>query len=251
LIVTDKSIEHPLTILDLILTTVVVTIGATLQGSVGLGLGMFGAPMLMLIDPGFIPGPLLCAALVLTLLLTHRERHSIHFPDLRWALSGRVVGIILGLGMLASLSPDRLRLVFGVLILVGVVISASGLHLRISPRTLVAAGGLSGLMGTTISVGGPAMALIYQRSSGARIRGTLSAYFVVGVAMSLVGLRVIGLFGREQLMLTAALLPGILLGYLVSRHTASALDKGYTRLALLSVSAAAAILVMLRQLLAV
>ena len=35
---------------------------------------MFGAPMLMLIDPRFIPGPLLCAALVLSLLLAHRER---------------------------------------------------------------------------------------------------------------------------------------------------------------------------------
>jgi uncharacterized membrane protein YfcA len=239
-----------LTTLEFILSTAVVTIGATLQGSVGLGLGMFGAPMLMLIDPRFIPGPLLCAALVLTLLLAHRERHCIHWPDLRWALSGRVVGIVLGLGMLASVSPDRLRLIFGVLILVGVAISASGFHLRIGRRTLVVAGALSGLMGTTISVGGPAMALIYQHSSGARIRGTLSAYFVVGVSLSLVGLNAIGLFGREQLMLAAALLPGILLGYWLSRRTASALDKGYTRVAVLTVSAAAAILVMLRQLLA-
>ena len=248
--VTDKSIKHPLTILDFILITVVATLGATLQGSVGLGLGMFGAPILMLIDPGFIPGPLLCSALVLSLLLAHRERHSIHFPDLGWALSGRLVGVILGVLVLVSLSPDRLRLVFGVLILVAVAMSASGFHLRIGPRTLVAAGALSGLMGTTISVGGPAMALIYQHSSGSRIRGTLSAYFVVGVSMSLVGLHFVGLFGREQLILTAALLPGILLGYSVSRHTVSVLDKGYTRVAVLSVSAAAAILVILRQLLA-
>ena len=238
-----------MTILEFILTTAVVTIGATLQGSVGLGLGMFGAPMLMLVDPSFIPGPLLCAALVLTLLLTHRERHSIHFPDLRWTLSGRVVGIILGLGLLASLSPGRLRLVFGVLILVAVAMSASGLHLRIGPRTLVAAGVLSGLMGTTVSVGGPAMALVYQHSPGARIRGTLSAYFVVGVSMSLLGLSLVGLFGREQLILAVALLPGILLGYSVSRYTARALDKGPTRVVVLSISAAAGILVILRQIL--
>ncbi len=238
-----------MTILDFTLATVVVTIGGTLQGSVGLGLGMFGAPMLLLIEPGFIPGPLLCAALVLTVLLTHRERHSIRFSDLGWALSGRLVGIVAGVLVLTSLSPDRLRLVFGVLILAAVAMSASGLRLRISPPTLVASGTLSGIMGTTISVGGPAMALIYQYSSGARIRGTLSAYFVVGVSLSLVGLRSIGMFGREQLSLTAALLPGTLLGYLVSRYTAGALDKGYTRVAVLTVSAAAAILVLGRELL--
>jgi uncharacterized membrane protein YfcA len=236
------------TVVDFTLATVVVTIGAALQGSIGLGLGMFGAPMLLLVDPGFITGPLLCSALLLTMLLTHRERHAIQYADLGWALSGRLAGIGVGILVLAYLSPDRLRMGFGLLILVAVLMSASGLHMRTRPATLMAAGSLSGLMGTTISVGGPTIALIYQHSAGARFRATLSAYFVVGVSLSLVGLHLIGLFGGQQLVMTTALVPGILLGFFLSRHATRVLDAGYTRVAVLSVSAAAGVLVILRQL---
>jgi uncharacterized membrane protein YfcA len=92
------------------------------------------------------------------------------------------------------------------------------------------------------------MALVYQRESGASLRGTLSAFFVVGVSLSVVGLSLAGRFGREELVLAFSLLPGILLGYLISRHTARLLDRGYTRTAVLFVSAAAGVVVILKQL---
>jgi uncharacterized membrane protein YfcA len=236
-----------LTVLEFTVATLVVTLGALLQGSIGIGLGMLSAPMLLLIDPAFVPGPLLCGALALTLLMTHRDRHAIQYADLGWALSGRLIGILCGVSLLALLPRDQFGTVFGTLILAAVALSASGLHLRLRPTTLMIAGVLSGLMGTTSSVGGPAMALVYQHSSGPRIRGTLSAYFVVGVSGSLVGLHFVGFFGMEELVRSASLLPGILLGYLLSRHTASFLDKGYTRLAVLSASAAAGALAILKQ----
>ena len=238
-----------MSVLEFTIATVVVALGALLQGSVGIGLGMLAAPLLLLIDVTFVPGPLLCSALVLTVFLAHRDRHAIQFSDLGWALSGRLAGIAAGMSVLASLSPDRLRTVFGALILAAVALSASGLHLRPRPSTLVTAGVLSGLMGTTISVGGPAMALVYQHSTGPRIRGTLSAYFVFGITASLLGLHFVGFFGTEELLLSVSLLPGVLLGYLASRHTAGVLDKGYTRAAVLAVSAAAGALVLLKQIL--
>ncbi|UCG85460.1 MAG: sulfite exporter TauE/SafE family protein [Gemmatimonadota bacterium] len=238
-----------MSVFDFVITTLIVTIGALLQGSIGIGLGMFAAPMLLLIDPAYIPGPLLFSALVLTVLLTHRDRHAIQVSDLGWALSGRLVGIVGGMSVLVLCSPDRLRAVFGIIILAAVALSASGFHMRPRPSTLVLAGALSGLMGTTVSVGGPAMALVYQYSAGPRIRGTLSAYFVAGVSVSLVGLHFVGFFGAEQLVLAVSFLPGIMVGYLLSRHIASVLDKGYTRVAVLSVSAAAGALALLKQVL--
>ncbi len=214
-----------------------VTIGATLQGTIGFGLGMFAAPLLLLINPAFIPAPLLCAALALTLSLTHRERHSIRFSDLGWALSGRVVGITGGVLVLATTSPDRMRFWFGVLLLAAVAMSASGIRFRPQPGALSVAGAVSGFMGTTISIGGPPMALVYQHASGPRMRGTLSAFFTIGVVMSLTALSFVGLFGRDQLTLALSLMPGVFFGLLLSRRTARVLDKGYTRIAVLVVSA--------------
>ncbi len=237
-----------MTLVDWALATLAVSLGATLQGSVGFGLGILGAPLLMLIDPRLVPAPLLCAALTLTILLTHRERRSVVLRDLKWALSGRLVGTAAGAAALTVLSGDRLELTLGVLVLLGVAMSASGLHLPVTPRVLLGAGALSGFMGTTVSIGAPPMALVYQRSSGPSLRGTLSAYFVVGVILSLVGLRLVGRFGITELGLAASLLPGILIGFFTSRHTSGLFDRGYTRAAVLALSAATGLAVILRQL---
>jgi len=231
---------------DYVLAILVATIGATLQGTIGFGLGMFGAPLLLLINPDFIPAPLLCAALVLTLSMTHRERHSVIVGDLGWALAGRAVGIAGGVLVLANTSPESMRFWFGILLLLAVAMSASGISVRPRPVTLLAGGVLSGFMGTTISIGGPPMALVYQHASGPRIRGTLSAFFTVGLIMSLTGLSFVGLFGRPQLILAAVLLPGVILGFLISRRTARLLDKGYTRVAVLAASAMIGLIVLLR-----
>jgi uncharacterized membrane protein YfcA len=158
------------------------------------------------------------------------------------------VGTVAGVAALTVLSGGRLEVTLGVLVLLGVAMSASGLHLPVTPRVLVGAGALSGFMGTTVSIGAPPMALVYQRSSGPSIRGTLSAYFVVGVILSLVGLRFVGRFGTTELGLAFSLLPGVLIGFLISRHTSGFFDRGYTRGAVLLLSAATGLAVILRQL---
>ncbi len=232
--------------IEVVVASGIVAIGATLQGSVGFGLGMFGAPLLILLDPRLVPAPLLCASVALTLMLTHRERRSIAFGDLKWALLGRVFGVAIAAGFLALVSRERIALVFGILVLVAVGISISGIHLRPTSKTLVLAGTISGFMGTSVSIGGPPMALVYQHQSGPRIRGTLSAYFTVGVALSLGALHLVGRFGMEELLLAFAFLPGVVFGLWLSRHTARVLDRGYTRPAVLLISAAAAVIVVVK-----
>lgn len=238
-----------MTWVELAVASAVVMAGATLQGSVGFGLGLVAAPLLLLIDPSLIPGPLLSAAAVLTVLLTHREWRSVNFADLKWALSGRIVGVAVAAAVLVVVPANYIALAFGTLILMAVAMSASGLHLAPRPSHLVTAGLLSGFMGTTVSIGGPPIALVYQKEVGARIRGTLSAYFTVGAVLSLIALRIIGRYGRTEILLAVGLLPGVLLGFLLSRHTAGVLDKGYTRIGVLTVSAVAALAAILRQLL--
>jgi uncharacterized membrane protein YfcA len=88
---------------------------------------------------------------------------------------------------------------------------------------------------------------VYQRESGPSIRGTLSAYFLVGILMSLVALAAAGRFGLEQLGAALTLVPAVLLGYLASRGVARWLDRGYIRPAILVLSAAGCVAVLVKQ----
>ena len=109
---------------------------------------------------------------------------------------------------------------------------------------------LSGLTGTISSIGGPPMALLYQDAAGARLRSTLSGYFVVGAIMSLAALAAVGRFGMTELRLGALLLPGAIVGFFISSRAAAITDRASaTRVLVLTVSAAAGVAVILRQLL--
>lgn len=230
------------------MASLVVAIGAALQGSIGFGLGVFAVPLLLLFAPAFVPGPLLASSILLTVLLAHHDRAGINWHDLSWALSGRVCGIAVAAAFIATVSPQALGLWSGGLVLFAVVLSASGIHVAPAPRSLLAAGALSGVLGTAVSIGGPPIALVYQHQTGPRLRGTLATYFLIGVSLSLAGLRVAGRFGLPELRLAGYLLPGIFVGFLVSRRTTHLLDRGYTRPAILVFSAVSSVLVIARAL---
>ena len=229
--------------------TVVLTVlfGATLQGSVGFGMGLLASPILILIDPGFVPGPILLSTTVLTVLLVYRERTAIDFHGIQWAMVGRLVGTVLASAILLVVSADQLVLLIGVFILSAVGMSLSGFRFDPIRPVLVVAGMLSGLLGTVASVGGPPMALVYQHAEGARIRSTMSGFFLLGTILSLGALWYVGRFGVHEIQLTLVMLPSVLPGFVLSKWTAVYVDRGYVRPAVLSVAAGAGLLVIIRQ----
>ncbi len=222
----------------------VLALGAAVQGSVGFGLALVAAPLLILIEPRLVPGPLIAAALVLIGLMSHRERRAVDLDGFHWALLGRLVGVPCGALALVSLPHRETSLLFAALVLAAVAMSATGR--RFAPRqgTLLGAGLLSGFMGTFSAIGGPPLALVYQDAPGARVRGTLAAHFLVGALLSLGGLAFVGRFGWGELRLAAVLVPGVVVGFVLSLPLARRLDRGETRRAVLAVSTTAAILVM-------
>jgi uncharacterized protein len=228
-----------LTPFDWIVAGVIVFAGSVLQGAVGFGVGMLAAPLLVLLDPLLVPGPLLCAALVLTALIALRERRTIDFHGVGWALVGRMPGAIVGALVVAAVPPRQTSLVVGAMVFVAVGIVASGAHVPRTRRALLGAGGLSGFMATTASIGGPAMAILYQDESGNRLRGTLSGFFLVGLLFSLGALAVVGRFGEREVEAAVFLCPGAVAGFFASKRVARALDRGHTRAAVLVVSAIA------------
>ena len=69
---------------------------------------------------------------------------------------------------------------------------------------------------------------------------------MIGSFISLVALTLVGRFGRDELRLTLALLPGVVFGFVVSRRIASRLDRGYTRRAVLAIATVAGLIVVAR-----
>ncbi len=105
------------------LAIAVVAVGALLQGTVGFGLALVAAPLLVLLDPLYVPGPLLMAALVLALLMSYRERREVDLGMLRWAVVGRIAGGSAAAYLLASLPKEPLALLFAGLVLLGVALT--------------------------------------------------------------------------------------------------------------------------------
>jgi uncharacterized membrane protein YfcA len=108
---------------------------------------------------------------------------------------------------------------------------------------------MSGFAGTIASVGAPPMAIVYQHESGPRIRGTLSAFFVIGTVMSIGALILVDRLGASEVALALKMLPGLLLGFAISRRLALVLDRGHTRNAVLMLASMGGLVLILRELL--
>jgi uncharacterized protein len=234
-----------------LLVASIAAVGAVVQGSIGFGFAVFAAPLVTLVDPRIVPGPMLLAAFVLTALLTLRERGAIDLIGLKWALVGRVPGVAAGVAVLAVTPPGALVVLFGALVVIGTLMTARGPALEPSAKTLLVAGLLSGFMGTAASVGGPPIALVYQREAGTRLRSTLNGYFLAGTVMSLAALWIVGRLGRAELTWAIVLVPGVVVGFFCSYPAVRWLDskRRGLRTALLVFSAASGVVVVARQVL--
>ena len=90
------------------------------------------------------------------------------------------------------------------------------------------------------------MALLYQRESGPRIRGTLSGHFVIGALVSLVALAAVGRYGRVEITLSIALVPPVLVGYLASGWIRGSVERAGVRPLVLGLSSLAALGILYR-----
>lgn len=234
---------------DLVVAAVAVAIGACLQGSVGFGFGTFAAPLLAIVDRDLVPGPLLVLALILTVLVALRDRAALDLHGVRWAVAGRLPGTLVGAVAVATLPERGLTVLFCMLVLCACGLSLSGWHVAPTVPNLVVAGMASGIMGTATSIGGPPVAIVYQQQPGARLRGTLAGFFVVGASLSVLGLAAVGELGGGELAGAAILVVPMLAGFAISRDAARYLDAGRTRAAVLTLSVASSLFLLARELL--
>ena len=233
----------------ILVANVVVALGAFIQSGTGFGMGLLCVPLLTLINPVFAPGSFLAASVFQNSLMIHRNREGIRKEWLASILPGVVMGSGVAFLLLSNLKGPGVELAIGVTILVAVAISAAGFCIPVNRPSLTAGGLFAGMMSTLAGVPGPPLIIIIQHESGRQIRANLGLSFITSSLCSICVLYFAGRFGLLHLYLGLSLIPGILVGTLLSGPFASILDRSFLRPALLGMVSFGGIALILRNLL--
>lgn len=227
------------------LAGIAVLVGAIVQGAVGMGVGLVAAPIVTLLDPSLMPGSLLVCGMVLPAMSLATEHRHVD-PRVGWVFAGRFAGTLPGIAIVAALPRDDLAVAVGVMTLLAVALTLRAYALPVTRSTLTGAGFLSAIGATTSAIGGPPMALVYQRSDPRTVRSTMALVFVVGSAISIAGLALAGQMSRTELLTGLAFFPFFGVGFLLSLPLRSRLHGTWFRYSVLTVVAASGAAVILR-----
>ncbi|ART81977.1 hypothetical protein CBP31_04500 [Oceanisphaera profunda] len=229
-----------------LLALLIVTISIIVQAWVGIGFGLLAAPLLYLIDPAYVPGPVLMLGWLLSVVVVFKQRHSLNFRRILPAIVARLPGSWCGALLLVSIASWQLSLFFGSALLLAVWLSLRRYSLPLNGVSLTVAGFLSGVLGTATSVGGPPIALLYQHEARLTARNEIAAFFLVGTPLSLLMLWWQGGASVLGFSLIVKMLPGVIIGFWLSRHLERVVSVESARPAILLVSAISAIVVLIQ-----
>jgi|SRR5581483_584454 len=232
---------------ELVALNAVTFTGAIVQGGLGVGINLVCVPVFLFAGAALVPGPALVVGIVGTAAVVMRSRTPFDLTAAGWATAGRLPGIAAGLAAIAVLDEPSRVVIAAALVIVGVASSATSIRMTPTPPSLVAAGAISGLMSVLAALGGPPMALLYQRERPADVRSALATFALVSGTMSLATLVLVGRFGRPELSTSLLLLPGVVAGAAASSRAVPIFDRRLRAL-LLGFSLGAAALLLAKQL---
>ena len=235
--------------IELVIAGVASFFGALIQGSIGFGLSLVVTPVLGILAPEMLPAAIILAAQPLTLLMAFRERGHMDRRGFVEISIGRLPGTALAAMLAAAVSTDQLAVLIGTAVVVAAVLSAIAPEFELTTNRRLVAGAFSGFMGTVAAVGGPPLAIAYQRRPAPEIRSTLAMSFLVGGAISLLALWAVGKVEREHWIVALQLLPGMALGLVAARRAHLLLDRGWLRPAVLAFAVISGVVAILNGLL--
>lgn len=234
------------TVIAGVLANLAIAGGAAAQASIGMGLNLFAVPILALIDPVFVPGPVLVHSFLVASAASYRLRSDINRDELGISSVGLLAGTAAAALLLTQLDPARLPRLFGLLVLAAVALTAAGYRIALTRRSIAAASATAGVMGTIAGVHGPPVALLYQHEKPERIRSALLPFFAVANFISLVALAAIGMLGWRQIEASILLLPGLAVGFISAPWLIRLMSARMIRACILAISAISGLALVLK-----
>ncbi len=223
-----------------LLAFAVVAVAAIPQSLTGMGFGLLAASLLLLVDPTLVPATVIVMGSLVAAANALGHRASVNGRELGTALAGRALGIGCAFGVLGFIDDrDTFSLLVAIVILFAIVLSLVNMAPRKTPRSIFAAGVVSGVTGTITSVGAPPMGVVYQHSRRRETSATLNAYFAFGGLVSAIVVWYHGWLGWRDIWLALALLPALAAGTWASRLLRGYADRQFRPAVLLICTASA------------
>ncbi len=211
--------------------------GSFVQGSIGFAFVLVAAPVIGLIAPAALPETLLVLALPMGVWMSFREIEAIDLRGFGEMFAGRLAGTAAGAWILVTVAETTLSVIIGGAIVLAAFASLSSRGFRAGRPAHLAAGIVSGIMGTVAAIGGPAMALACQTRSAAEMRSTIALSLVAGSILSLAAIMVARGLDASHVRLAFALFPAEVLGLFASGAVVRNNDPTWMRLAVVACAA--------------
>ncbi|MGP9723313.1 sulfite exporter TauE/SafE family protein [Corynebacterium sp. AOP40-9SA-29] len=174
------------------MTTVVCTLlllgvgvlAAVVQAVTGSGFGLVAAPLVVLVAPNLLPGPLLAVTTVLMAVSVATSGRANSRADARLLLPAGV-GIVAGALVTAPFLPwvadhqKALNVVVALAVIVALLPALCGKVITTSPVRMGVGGLFAGTMTVTVALPGPPLLLVYQAPDARRYRAGLAVSFLV------------------------------------------------------------------------
>lgn len=231
-----------------LLIALIVFVGAFVQATVGLGLGMLGAPLIALLEPTLVPTMLLMLAVPVSSAVLWSERRHINWRVVGWALPARIPGTLLGVWLATTFSDRMLGILVGVVVLVAVWLTLHTIEVRQTPVTLFSAGFAAGTSGTAAAIGGPPMAIVMAHRPPRETRGTLSLFFVVGSLLSVAWFWFEGALPQASVALSLVYLPLLAVAFPLGTWANRAIPREAFRHSMLGLCAVSAVVLLVKSL---
>ena len=221
--------------LEILVVVVAVVAGSMVQATAGVGITLVAAPVLLAVDPAFVPLPLILGGAVVGIRNVTMEFAGFDARRWRRCLLGAPVGLVLGELALANLSERGLTAAIGLLVVISVGAMASGWQPRRRSWTSVLAGLLVAFSLRVAALPGPPYAILHHDDPPEVLRPNISALVLVLAGTISIRLLVGGEVTGADLGRVALVMGSALVGLLLTPPLRRWVDSGWFRPALLSV----------------
>ena len=238
--------------LELFVSILVVAAGAAVMGTVGFGIVLVAAPVVLLyLEPQQTVVVLnSLTAILMAMVLLRTWRHL----ELRASI-GLIVGGLaatpIGVLALNAASPSVLRITIAVVIILLGLFSLTRIQLPFAQRRMAgpAIGFLTSLSVTSIGVGGPIGGIyaLAQRWKAETVRAVLALFFLASDTMAFALYAATGLVGRDTLANIGVMIPGLLIGFGLAAVLVTRINDRMFRYAVVAVIVVAGSVMLVRE----
>lgn len=204
---------------ELLLLALVTFGAATVNGALGYGFSSITVPIALLVTTSRILNP----ALVLVEVGINLYVLAVNWRSVPQAIRrvspivvGLVPGVLLGSAVLASVSPDLVKLITYLVLLPLILVQAAGLRRPIRSERAIGLpfGAGVGLLYSITTISGPPLAVLFNNQGYAKrdFRASLAVVRVAESSMTAVTYLMLGLYSPASVALLPGIVPAVIVG---------------------------------------